>query len=379
MLFEFTTYQVIWWALVGAVLILYGWTSGFDLGIGSLLPFIAKNNEQRRVLINVIGPTWDGNQVWLIFGGGAIFAVWPAVYSTVFSGFYVALLLVLWTLFLRPVGFEYRAKINNAKWQSTWDWALFIGSAVPAIVIGVAFGNLMRGIPIHFDADYRSFYDGTFWQLLNPFSLLCGFVSFSMLVTHGANLLTLRTDDVIKQRCATASRYFSVIFIICFAAAGIWIASGYMGYSLDFLPKHPQADLFKTIVHKVPAGLLANYGKHHWMLIAPVLGFIGALLSFFASFAKKAVTSFIGSMIMITGTILTFGFSMFPFVAPSITHPNQSLTLWNASTGYYSLAALLWVAIIMLPTIGFYTLWVYAKMWGIISTKTIQQHNHELY
>lgn len=379
MLFEFTTYQVIWWALVGAVLILYAWTAGFDLGIGSLLPFIAKNNNERRVLINVIGPTWDGNQVWLIFGGGAIFAVWPAVYSTIFSGFYVAMLLVLWTLFLRPLGFEYRAKINNVKWQSTWDWALFIGSAVPAIVIGVAFGNLMRGVPIHFDDTYRSFYDGTFWQLLNPFSIVCGLVSFSMLVTHGANLLQMRTDCVIQQRCRFASRLFSVLFVICFAGIGLWLAAGFMGYQLVHLPARPQADLFQTVVNKVPGGLLKNYSLHHWMVIAPLLGFAGAIMSFTATLVKKAVASFIGSMIMIAGTILTFGFSMFPFVAPSITHPNQSLTLWNASTTQYSLAALFWVAIIMLPTIGLYTMWVYAKMWGIISTKTIEQRSHELY
>jgi cytochrome d ubiquinol oxidase subunit II len=379
MLFEFTTYQVIWWALVGAVLILYAWTSGFDLGIGSLLPFIAHKNDERRVLINVIGPTWDGNQVWLIFGGGAIFAVWPAVYSTIFSGFYVAMLLVLWTLFLRPLGFEYRAKIHNATWQSTWDWALFIGSVVPAIVIGVAFGNLMRGVPIHFDATYRSFYDGSFWQLLNPFSILCGLVSLSMLVTHGANLLLMRTDEVIFQRCLVASRLFSLVFIICFAVAGIWIASGLMGYQLIHLPAHPQAELFHTVVHKVPAGLLHNYTIYPWMIIAPVLGFTGALLSLFATMINKTVVAFIGSMIMIAGTILTFGFSMFPFIAPSITHPNVSLTLWNASTTQYSLAALFWVALFILPTIGLYTLWVYAKMWGIISTKIIKQRDHELY
>lgn len=379
MLFEFATYKVIWWALVGAVLILYAWTAGFDLGVGSLLPFIAKKNDERRVLINVIGPTWDGNQVWLIFGGGAIFAVWPLVYSTVFSGFYIAMLLVLWTLFLRPIGFEYRAKIKNQKWQSTWDWALFIGSAVPAIVIGVAFGNLMRGIPIHFDNTFRGFYDGGFFGLLNPFSVLCGLVSFSMLVTHGANLLGMRTEGVILKRCVTASRIFSVLFVICFAGAGIWIASGLMGYQLVHLPAHPQAQFFETIVKKVPSALLHNYSVHHWMIIAPIVAFAGALLSFACTFVRKPVTAFIGSMLMSAGTILTFGFSMFPFVAPSITHPNQSLTIWNAATGPYSLAALLWVAMIMLPTIGVYTIWVYMKMWGVISTKTIKERDKELY
>jgi cytochrome d ubiquinol oxidase subunit II len=379
MLFTYVTYKIIWWALVGGVLTLYAWTAGFDLGIGALLPFIARKNDERRVLINVIGPTWDGNQVWLVFGGGAIFAVWPAVYATVFSGFYEAMLLVLWSLFLRPIGFEYRAKIQNAIWQKTWDWALFVGSAIPAIVLGVAFGNLMRGVPIHFDDTYRSFYDGTFWQLLNPFGLLCGLVSFSMFVAHGANLLLMRTDGIIKQRCWKASRAFSILFMLCFATAGVWIACGFMGYKLVYLPTHPQADMFKTIVHTVPSGLLANYSVYHWMVIAPMLGFAGGLLSLCAGFVRKAVASFIGSMLMILGAVLTFGFSMFPFIVPSITNPNQSLTLWNAASGVYSLSVLFWVAIFVLPTIGLYTLWVYAKMWDIISSETIAEQGHELY
>ena len=379
MLFSYANYELIWWALVGAVLILYAWTSGFDLGIGTLLPFIARNNNERRVLINVIGPTWDGNQVWLIFGGGAIFAVWPSVYSIVFSGFYSAMLLVLWTLFLRPLGFEYRAKINNATWQSSWDWALFAGSAVPAIVIGVAFGNLMLGVPMHFDADFRGFYEGSFWALLNPFSILCGIVSLSMVVTHGANLLFMRTEGVIRQRCVAAAQIFTTLYLLAFITAGIWIGSGLMGYQLISLPAEPQAQLFQTIVNTIPAGLLRNYQLYPLMSIAPALGVIGAILVYIGSGLRSGAIAFKGSMLMSVGTILTFGFSMFPFIVPSSTHPAQSLTVWNAATTQYSLAALLWVAIIALPTIGVYTLWVYRKMWGTISTETVTQNSKELY
>ena len=320
MLFDYITYKIIWWALIGFVLMLYAWTSGFDLGIGTLLPFIGRNNTERRVLINVIGPTWDGNQVWLIFGGGAILAVWPAVYAMAFSSFYVAMLLILWSLFLRPVGFEYRAKIHNAGWKATWDWALFIGSTIPAIVIGIAFGNLLLGIPIHFNSDYRGFYDGSFWELLNPFALLIGIISLSMLVTHGANLLCMRTTGILRRRCFIASRIFSIIYIVCFAIAGICIASGLIGYQLGYLPKSPQAQFFDTVVHRVPGALLHNYHDHTWMIIAPILGFFGAFISLIMAFMQKARLAFIGSILMIAGTILTFGFSMFPFIIPSSIH-----------------------------------------------------------
>ena len=379
MLFSYVTYEVIWWALIGTVLILYAWTAGFDMGIGSLLPFIARTNTERRVLINVIGPTWDGNQVWLIFGGGAIFAVWPVVYATVFSGFYIAMLLVLWTLFLRPVGFEYRAKIKNTHWQSTWDWCLFVGSTVPAIVIGVAFGNLLQGIPMHFTDDFRPFYDGTFWQLLNPFAVLVGIVSWSLFITHGANLLLLRTDGIIYQRCQVASRLGSTVFLLSFIGAGIWIAGGLLGYQLIYSPVDPQAQFFQAIVKTVPAGLLQNYTLHHWMVLAPLFGIFGALMVFAATFIRRTPLPFIGSMLMAVGAILTFGFSLFPFIVPSSTMPNQSLTVWNAASGIYSLAALFWVALFVLPTIGFYTLWVYRKMWSTITTDTIDSRSKELY
>jgi len=375
MLFDYVTYQVIWWALIGAVLILYGWTSGFDLGIGALLPFLARTNTERRVLINVIGPTWDGNQVWLIFAGGALFAVWPAVYAITFSGFYVALLLALWTLFLRPVGFEYRAKIHNRTWQSTWDWALFIGSVVPPIIIGVAFGNLLEGVPIHFNTNFRGFYDGSFWGLLNPFAVLAGIVALSMFITHGANILAMRTDAVIQRRCRLAARFASILYIISFAACGIWVATAMPGYVLVHLPAQPQAQLWQTVVHKVPGALLHNYGRYPWMLIAPVLGLAGALLAL----VKCSRLATVGSMSMIAGAILTFGFSLFPFIVPSSTHPNQSLTVWNAASSIYSLAALFWVAIIFLPLILFYTQWVYRKMWHTVTTDTIEKQTHELY
>jgi len=205
-LFDYFTLKIIWWLLVGALLIGFAVMDGFDLGVGALLPFVAKTDDERRVLINSIGPTWEGNQVWFITGGGALFAAWPLVYAAAFSGFYWALLLVLFALFFRPVGFEYRSKVADPRWRSAWDWGLVVGGAVPALVFGVSFGNLLQGVPFTFDDMLRPFYSGSFFGLLNPFALLTGVVSLAMLVMHGAVYLQMRTEGAIAQRARGAHR-----------------------------------------------------------------------------------------------------------------------------------------------------------------------------
>ena len=186
MLFDYFTLKIIWWLLVGALLIGFALLGGFDLGVGTLLPFVARSDKQRRVLLNSIGPTWEGNQVWFITGGAALFAAWPLAYAVTFSSLYFALLLVLFALFFRPIGFDYRSKLPNPKWRSAWDWALFAGGFVPALLFGVAFGNLLQGIPFYFDEDMRIYNMGTLLGLLNPFALFAGVISVSMLVMQGA-------------------------------------------------------------------------------------------------------------------------------------------------------------------------------------------------
>src|SRR5208282_4377235 len=181
--------RFIWWALLGVILIGFAVTDGFDLGIAMLQPFVARGDAQKRVLLNVIGPVWEGNQVWLVLGGGAIFAAWPPLYAVSFSGFYLAMFLVLASLILRPVGFTFRSKIENPVWRSIWDWALVIGGVVPALIFGVAVGNALQGVPFAFDPDLRASYQITLLSLLNPFGLLCGLVSLAMLVMQGAAYL----------------------------------------------------------------------------------------------------------------------------------------------------------------------------------------------
>ena len=197
---DYEILKLVWWLFVGVLLVGFAVMDGQDMGVGSLLPFLGKNDTERRVMINTVAPHWDGNQVWLLTGGGAIFAAWPLVYATAFSGLYWALFIVLAALILRPVAFDYRSRVPAEKWRTSWDWALFIGSFVPPIIFGVAFGNMLQGVPFHFDETLRSTYTGSFWALLNPFALLCGVVSIAMIIFHGANYLILRTTGQLQAR-----------------------------------------------------------------------------------------------------------------------------------------------------------------------------------
>ena len=202
---DYEILKVIWWLFIGVLLVGFAIMDGQDMGVGTLLPFLSKEDGERRVMINAVAPHWDGNQVWLITGGGAMFAAWPLMYATAFSGFYWAMLVVLAALILRPVGFDYRSKVSSSKWRTNWDWLLFIGSAVPPIIFGVAFGNLLQGVPFEIDSTMRPIYTGSFFGLLNPFGLLCGVLSLLMIVFHGANYLVLRTEGALQARAQKAA------------------------------------------------------------------------------------------------------------------------------------------------------------------------------
>ena len=197
---DYETLRVIWWALLGVLLSGFAVMGGMDLGVGTLLPFAAKTDEERRLLINLSGPTWEGNQVWLVLGGGAIFAAWPVIYAVSFSGFYLAMIAILLALILRPVGFKFRGKVADPRWRTAWDWALFIGGFVPSLIFGVAVGNAVLGVPFNFDDSLRASYSGNFFQLLTPFALLAGLLSLAMLVTQGATIIAMRTRGPVAER-----------------------------------------------------------------------------------------------------------------------------------------------------------------------------------
>src|SRR5579872_7118043 len=199
-LLSYEALRVTWWVLLGVLLIGFAAMDGFDMGVGALLPFVARTDLERRVAINTVGPVWEGNQVWLILGGGAIFAAWPALYALSFSGFYLAMFLVLLALILRPVAFKYRSKKPGLAWRTRWDWALFVGGVVPALIFGVAVGNALLGVPFHLTPDLRPIYEGNLFGLLNPAALYCGLVSLSMLIMHGAAWLAFKAEGAVADR-----------------------------------------------------------------------------------------------------------------------------------------------------------------------------------
>ncbi len=380
MVLDYETLKLIWWVLVGVLLIGFAVTDGFDMGVGALLPFLGKNDEERRVIINTVGPHWDGNQVWFITAGGAIFAAWPAVYAAAFSGFYIAMLLVLFALFFRPVGFDYRSKVADPRWRSTWDWGLFVGGAVPALLFGVAFGNVILGVPFQFDEFLRSTYTGSFFGLLRPFALLSGVVSLSMLVMHGAVWLQLRAADPVESRARRAVQIAGSVLIVAFALAGAWIATGINGYHIVSMPS-PDAlpnPLAKT-VEILPGGWMTNYHSYPWMVAAPAVAFIGAALTILLATARRPGFAFVTSALTMAGVILTAGFSMFPFIMPSNTMPNSSLTLWDAPSSLGTLKVMFWAAVIFVPIILAYTTWTYRAMWGKLTVEHIRSHDHEAY
>ncbi|EZQ10479.1 cytochrome d ubiquinol oxidase subunit II [Acinetobacter sp. Ver3] len=379
---EYELLKIIWWVLVGVLLIGFALTDGFDMGSMALMPFVGKDDEERRAAINTIAPHWDGNQVWFITAGGALFAAWPMVYATAFSGMYWALLLVLFALFLRPVGFDYRSKLENTKWRNAWDWGLCIGGAVPALVFGVAFGNMFLGVPFTLDETVRSTYTGSFFELLNPFALVCGLVSLTMLAAHGGAWLMLRTEGALRTRSAQATRYMGILFLICFLGAGAWLYFGNIeGYTLvtPYDTNGVANPLAKEVLTDANHGWMNNYSIYPITILAPVMAIIGGIIVVLASTKNKAGLSFLGTSFAVIGSILTAGFALFPFLMPSSIHPNISLTMWDAVSSQMTLSVMTVAACIFVPLILAYTTWCYYKMWGVITKKHIQDHTHSLY
>jgi cytochrome d ubiquinol oxidase subunit II len=376
---DYEILRLIWWALLGVLLIGFALTDGFDLGTAALLPFVGRTDEERRMVINTVGPTWEGNQVWFILGGGAIFAAWPFVYAVSFSGFYLAMFLVLSALILRPVGFKYRSKRPDAAWRSRWDWALFVGGFVPALVFGVAVGNVLLGAPFRLDSDLRSFYEGTLLGLFTPFSLVAGLLSVAMLVLHGAGWLSLKAEGVVVERAQRFGTVAAILAIVLFAVGGVFVAYGDMGYRLVGAvdpngPSNPH--LIQTV--KAPGAWLSNYGTYPWMLIAPALGFLGPVLALIGIRGRKGALVFAGSSIANVGIIATVGLSMFPFILPSAIDPASSLTAWNASSSHLTLFIMLVCTLVFLPIVLAYTAWVYKVMFGRVRGEELRL-NPDLY
>ncbi len=383
-LLSLDTLRVIWWLLLGVLLIGFALTDGFDMGVGALLPFVGRTDAERRVVINTVGPVWEGNQVWFILGGGAIFAAWPPLYAVSFSGFYLAMFVVLAALILRPVAFKYRSKRDSAGWRSGWDWALFVGGAVPALIFGVAVGNVLQGVPFHLTEDLMPMYDGSFitkfFGLLNPFALLAGVVSLTMLLMHGAAWLSLKAEGQVAARARAIGSVAGIVAIAGYAAAGLWLAFGGLeGYRItsEFVANGPSNPLLST-VERTPSWIGA-YAERPWIILAPVLGFVGMAMAVAGLRAGRELSTLGWSKLGIFGVISSVGLTMFPFLLPSSKMPDASLTVWDASSSQLTLFVMLVVTLIFMPLILLYTAWVYKVLWGKVTEADVTDNSDSVY
>lgn len=377
---DYETLRLIWWGLIGLLFIGFAITDGFDMGVGILLRLLGKNDTERRVMINVIAPHWDGNQVWLITAAGALFAAWPMVYAAAFSGFYFAMILVLAALFFRPVGFDYRSKLENQRWRNMWDWGIFIGSFVPTLVFGIALGNLLQGVPLSVDMYLRLTYHGGFFGLLNPFGLLAGVVSVAMIVAHGAIYLQMRTTEALQRRAQKTVLIASALMSLTFLLAGFWVLFGIDGYVItSTLDKAaPSNPLHKEVVQQAGAWL-TNFTAHPALWAIPALGVALPWFTCLFSRVDRCGWGFLTSSLTIVCVILTAGITLFPFVMPSSLDPNVSLTIWDATSSQLTLQVMTILACIFVPTILLYTSWCYYKMFGRIDARYIEANKHSVY
>ena len=379
-MFDYETLKMIWWLLIGTLLVGFVITDGFDMGVGALLPVIGKTDDERRIMINSIAPHWEGNQVWLVTGAAAIFAAWPAVYATAFSGFYVAMMLTLFALFFRPVGFDYRSKIDDKRWRNSWDWGIFVASTVPPIIFGVAFGNILQGVPFVLDEFLRSSYLGGFFALLNPFALLVGVFSLTLFVLQGAAWLQMKTEDEIRARARVVIFICAPLAVVLFALAGVWVAYGIDGYVITQIGdlNGPANPMLKTVALQEGAWLL-NYSKYPLTMLAPALGLLLPLLALIATKFHRSGFAFFFSSLTQAAVLFTFAVSTFPFVLPSSIEPSMSFTVWDAVSSEMTLNIMSMAAAIFLPIILLYTCWGYFKMFGRIGKDFMAKYKHSAY
>jgi cytochrome bd ubiquinol oxidase subunit II len=375
-LLDYETLRVVWWLLLGVLLMGFAAMDGFDLGVGMWLPFLAKTDAERRLIINCVGPVWEGNQVWLILGAGSIFAAWPLVYAVAFSAFYPAMFLALVALILRPVGFKYRSKLENPRWRAAWDWLLFAGGLVPALVFGVAVGNALLGAPFRFDGDLRMSYQGSLLGLFQPFAVLAGLTSVAMLAMHGAAYLAAKAGAPVAARARRAASRAAAAFIVLFAIGGLWTVN-LAGYRIVGTLAHDAASnpLHKQVVRQAGAWL-ANYSAMPWTMIAPALGLAGAALMMLALRTRHDKLAFVASGAAVKGVVATAGLSMFPFILPSSLDPSMSLTVWDASSSRATLALMLAAVVLILPAVLAYTAFVYRVLRGRVTPGRIEADPH---
>ncbi|GAB0113227.1 cytochrome d ubiquinol oxidase subunit II [Acidisoma sp. C75] len=369
--------KLVWALLLGILLIGLGVMVGMDMGVGTLLRFVGKTDGERRTALNIIGPHWDGNQVWFILGGGAIFAAFPTLYATSFSIFYVVMILLLFSMIMRPVAFEYRSKAGGA-WRTTWDWAFLISGAVPMIVYGAAFGNVLQGVGFHFDWDGQYHQDESFiWYLLNPFALLCGVLSLALSIQQGGAMLMIRGEEPIYGRARAIASAAGLIATALFVLGGIWIQfiRGFV-YTGAVDPNMAATPLGGTAVVMKAGAWMGNFQTYPLLWLIPALGLAGMFLAAVALRGNRPVLGWWLGASGWAGTIGTAGVAMFPFLMPSSSEPSQSLTVWNASSSAYTLGWMVVFAAIFVPIILAYTSWAFHVMGGKVKVESVAHDEH---
>ena len=332
--------ETLWFVLIAVLWIGFFFLEGFDFGVGILLPFIGKDDNDRRVMINTIGPTWDGNEVWLLTAGGATFAAFPEWYATMFSGFYLPLFLILFGLIIRGVAFEYRSKDRKPEWRSMWDWAIFVGSLLPALLFGVAFGNLVRGLEI----DAAGEYVGGFWALLNPYSLLMGIAAVVLFVLHGAIFLALKSDGDVRERAVVVSQPLAIASTVVVGAAMVWT---YLQGDGDFVPA-----------------------------LLPILAVVLLAVVIWLTRSDMFGWAFIGTGVTIAAIVAAIFIGMYPNVMTSTINPDYSLTVFNASSTELTLRIMSIVALIFVPIVLVYQSWSYWVFRKRVSPRDVTTSTH---
>ncbi|WP_028213959.1 cytochrome d ubiquinol oxidase subunit II [Paraburkholderia mimosarum] len=370
-------FKVLWWLLLGVLLMGLAIMVGMDMGVGALLRYVGRTDTERRIALNTIAPHWDGNQVWFILGGGAIFAAFPLLYATAFSGLYIVMLLLLWTMIVRPLGFEYRSKLPTPAWRNAWDWALVVSGAVPMIVYGAGMGNMLLGVPFHFGWDLTSFYTGSFLSLLNPFAVMCGVLSLSLSIWMGGAMLMGRTErGALWARARRAATVGAIVAIVLFTIGGIW-ASHLSGYRIEHAPMPGVAQTpLQQSVTRAEGAWIDNFHLYPALWLVPALGYAGMVLGLLAIRAGRASLAWwLGALAWI-GVIGTAGVSLFPFLMPSSSDPSQSLTVWNAVSSRNTLMWMSgWTAVFM-PAIIAYTSWAFYVMRGKVKAEHVESNPH---
>ena len=377
-MFDYETLRVIWWLLMGIVLIGFAVMDGFDLGAAAFVRVLAHDDDERRSLIETFEPHWEGNQVWLILGGGAVFAAWPYLYAASFSGFYFAILLVLLALIVRPVSLNVRNKVDDARWRAVWDGFITFTGVVPALLFGVAIGNLFLGVPLRYDETMRITYEGGLIGLLRPFALLVGLVSLSMILMHGATYLAMKADAVIAQRAQRALSLIAPLYALLYIVAGAWLAFGVTGFRIggQVITDGPSNPLLKQA--SIGGSWLLNGPLGRWACVAAAIAIVAALVTPLLARRGSNLTAFVTSSVAIACTVLSAGFALFPFLMPSSLDPRSSLTVWDASSSHSTLGLMLFVTAVLLPIVLAYTGWVYRVMRGRVSLEHIRK-SHGMY